>query len=179
MTRIRQLPCDIHRRPQRRFLGTRRQASPVVLALMIGACGSTNQTPPSSTSADSLAIVELRERFSAAINSSDIEGLVATVDSSLVAMPPDGGELLGPEGLRSGLGPSFEQFRWKATYPSVELEVAGDWAFERGTYQLALVPREGDGSPVRTEGNRLWIFRRQADGSWRISRIMFSQRVVP
>jgi ketosteroid isomerase-like protein len=151
----------------------------LLLVLAIGACASPNQTSPASTAADSLALVQLRERFSAAVNSADIEGLVATVDNSLVAMPPDGGELLGPEGLRSGLGPSFEQFRWDATYPSVELNVAGDWAFERGTYQLALVPREGDDPPIRTEGNRLWIFRRQADGSWRISHIMFSQRVVP
>lgn len=151
----------------------------VVAVLAIGACGPPNQTLSISNTADSLAIVQLRESFSAAINSGDIEGLVATVDSSVVAMPPDGGELLGPEGLRSGLGSSFEQFRWEATYPSVELNVAGDWAFERGTYQLALVPREGEGSPMRSEGNRLWIFRRQADGSWRISHIMFSRQVVP
>ncbi len=147
--------------------------------LVIGACGTPNQTSSESNAADSLAIVQLREAFSAAVNSGDIDGLVATVDNSVVAMPPDGGELRGPEGLRSGLGPSFERFRWEATYPSVELNVAGDWAFERGTYQLALVPRVGDGSPMRTEGNRLWIFRRQEDRSWRISHIMFSQRVVP
>ena len=151
----------------------------VVAALAVGACGSSNRTSSVSNTADSLAIVQLREQFSAAVNSGDIEGLVATVDSSLVVMPPDGDELLGPEGLRSFLGPSFEQFRWEATYPSVELNVAGDWAFNRGSYQLTLVPREGDGGPIRSEGKRLWILRRQADGSWRISHIMFSQRAVP
>ena len=140
----------------------------LVVTLAICACRPPNQSPSTSTAADSLAIVQLREQFSAAVNSGDIEGLVATVDSSLVVMPPDGDELLGPEGLRSFLGPSFEQFRWEATYPSVELNVAGDWAFNRGSYQLTLVPREGDGEPIRSEGKRLWILRRQADGSWKI-----------
>ena len=94
-------------------------------------------------------------------------------------MPQNCDELSGLEGLRSFLEPSFERFRWEATYPSVELEVAGNWALDRGSYQLTLVPREGDSARRRSEGKRLWILRRQADGSWRISHIMFSQRAVP
>ena len=151
----------------------------LVVTLAICACRSPNQSPSTSTAADSLAIERLRERFSTAINRGDIEGVIATVDSSLVVMPPNGDELSGLEGLRSFLEPSFERFRWEATYPSVELEVAGDWALDRGSYQLTLVPREGNGGQIHSEGKRLWILRRQADGSWRISHIMFSQRVIP
>jgi uncharacterized protein (TIGR02246 family) len=151
--------------------------TPVVVVLVICAC-TPNHKPSTSTAADSLAIVQLREGFSTAINRGDIEGVLSTVDSSLVAMPPNGDELSGLEGLRSFLEPSFEQFRWEATYPSAELQVAGDWAFDRGSYQLTLIPREGDGARRRTEGKRLWILRRKADGNWRISHIMFSQRVI-
>lgn len=44
--------------------------------------------------------------------------------------------------------------------------LAGDWAFERGTYQFTAMPNDG-GQLVADRGRYVVILQRQADGSWR------------
>ena len=54
---------------------------------------------------------------------------------------------------------------------SEEIEVAGSWAFDRGTYRWKGVPRAG-GDPVEDHGKYLVILQRQTDGSWKVFRDM-------
>jgi uncharacterized protein (TIGR02246 family) len=54
---------------------------------------------------------------------------------------------------------------------SEEIQVAGAWAFDRGTYQLRGVPLTGLDS-VDDHGKYLVILQRQPDGSWKVARDM-------
>lgn len=54
-----------------------------------------------------------------------------------------------------------------------EIEVSGDWAFERGAYRMKLTPI-GGGAPIEDEGKYLDIVRRQGDGTWKYARVSFS-----
>jgi ketosteroid isomerase-like protein len=58
-------------------------------------------------------------------------------------------------------------------YPE-EIVVAGDWAYSRGTYDSA---RTVEGKKMTVDGKFLTIFRRQADGSWKIFRDCFNSNV--
>jgi ketosteroid isomerase-like protein len=61
-------------------------------------------------------------------------------------------------------------FRAEFSLDIDEVELAGDdWAFERGTYTIALTPKAG-GTPIRDTGKYLTIYRRQADHSWLMAR---------
>lgn len=52
-----------------------------------------------------------------------------------------------------------------------EIQVAGDWAFDRGTLSLTLVPREG-GEATHIRQRFVEIWKRQADGQWKVCRLM-------
>ena len=59
-----------------------------------------------------------------------------------------------------------------------EVEVAGDWAFSRGTYTLTTTPKES-GQPVFIDGRYITIFTRQPDGSWKRHREIFNYEAFP
>jgi uncharacterized protein (TIGR02246 family) len=50
----------------------------------------------------------------------------------------------------------------------VELQVLGDWAFTRTRIDLTVTPPAGE--PVRRSGYTLTLFRKGADGHWRLAR---------
>lgn len=52
-----------------------------------------------------------------------------------------------------------------------ELIVAGDWAIARNAFELTRTPRAG-GEPIRSTGRNQLVFRRQADGSWKLARVI-------
>jgi uncharacterized protein (TIGR02246 family) len=49
-----------------------------------------------------------------------------------------------------------------------ELQVQGDWAFSRNRIDMTITPPEG--APVRRAGYTLTLYRKGADGRWRLSR---------
>ena len=61
------------------------------------------------------------------------------------------------------------RFAGRPAVSSGAIEVAGEWAFERGAYTNALTPTAG-GMPTDDEGKYLLISRRQPDASWIIAR---------
>jgi uncharacterized protein (TIGR02246 family) len=50
----------------------------------------------------------------------------------------------------------------------VELQVLGDWAFSRNRIDMTVSPPEGE--PVRRGGYTLTLYRKGADGRWRLAR---------
>ena len=51
---------------------------------------------------------------------------------------------------------------------SAEIEIAGSWTFDRGTYRFKGTPKAG-GASVEDHGKYLLILKRQSDGSWKVS----------
>ena len=54
-----------------------------------------------------------------------------------------------------------------------EVMIHGDWAYARDSYRNALHPHTGGEAQVEG-GKNLWLFRREADGSWKIFRNMWN-----
>jgi ketosteroid isomerase-like protein len=81
-------------------------------------------------------------------------------------MSPNTPAVVGKEAIRSRLQPYFNQFTLRLTASPEEFEVAGDWAFERGTYASTSTPKAG-GEPTEDKGKYLAIWKRQPDGSWK------------
>jgi ketosteroid isomerase-like protein len=53
------------------------------------------------------------------------------------------------------------------------LEVAGDVAIDQHRWVLDSMPKRG-GRPVHDEGKGIWIWRRQEDGGWKVSRAIWN-----
>jgi ketosteroid isomerase-like protein len=130
----------------------------VVLAVV--ACAPTAEEAaveePDTTDADIEAIHGLREAWVAADNDSDLDGVIAVFTDDVVLMVAEEPILIGKEAVRSWyfVGPEIEM-------SSDEVVVAGDWAFDRGTFITSNGP-----------GRYVGILQRQTDGSWKYARVM-------
>jgi uncharacterized protein (TIGR02246 family) len=115
------------------------------------------------------AIAELREAYIKAQNAGDTEGLVALFADDAVLMPAHDPAATGKDAIRSWMQSQHKQFTFELTVNQTELEVAGHWAFTRGTYTLKATPQPG-GSTIEDKGKYLNIVAHQPDGSWKLAR---------
>ena len=117
------------------------------------------------TEADVQAIHRTRAVRSTALASRDATAAAAIAVKDHVMMPPMAPILRGQDALREYFG----GFRLKSLeFTSLDLQGSGDLAYDRGAYVLTPV----EGAAVR--GKYLWIWRREADASWRVSTAMWS-----
>ncbi len=58
-------------------------------------------------------------------------------------------------------------------YASAEIRVLGDHAFDRGTFAFTATPKSG-GDTTHAQGKYFWLYSRDADGSWKLARMIVS-----
>jgi ketosteroid isomerase-like protein len=75
----------------------------------------------------------------------------------------------GRPAIRQGYADRFAMGTATTAIRSDELQLMGDWAFDRGTFTATMMP-SGGGDSVTVEGRYLVILRKQADGSWKLAR---------
>ncbi len=130
---------------------------------------------PASVSESELAqtIRSASQQWCDAVNSGDIEQVLRIVSDDVEFMPPGQAAVAGAAAhnfLRALLG----GFRLRVSpYTNEQIEVAGDWAFQRYSYELALTPRAGGESMVQ-RGDGIHIWRRDANGAWRVAKDVFT-----
>lgn len=109
-----------------------------------------------------------REIYIEALKAVDVNRLGSVVADDAVFMPPNDPTLYGSAEVRAWHEEYFQYFRFAAfTTPERDVTITGDWAIERLTYMLAIVPVSG-GNRIRDDGRFLTIWKRQPDGSWKI-----------
>lgn len=146
-------------------------------AAVLSACGTPQDDRP-SLDADLAAIAAFNQRYLQSINDGDIETLSNLTTEEHVMLAPNRVPIVGKEANDAANRRVFELFDIDETWTPVETVVAGDWAWQRGTYTVAATPRAG-GAARNTSGNFLRIYRRQEDGSWRMIRDMFNSDHPP
>lgn len=108
-----------------------------------------------------------------AVNAGDIDRILQIADQDLEMMPPGQSALVGSEAhefLRGFVG----QFKADLKpFTKEEVIVCGDWAFQRYSYDLILTPKTG-GDPITERGDGIHMFRRDAAGSWRLAKDIFT-----
>jgi ketosteroid isomerase-like protein len=142
------------------------------LALALSACGSGSGDV--SIDADLAAIEAFNRAYLAAINDEDIDALSRLTTEGHVMLPPGRPPVVGKADNDAANARAFAAFEIDETWTPVETKVAGDFAWQRGTYTVAATPRAG-GDTTRTGGSFLRIYARQPDGSWRMIRDMFNR----
>ncbi len=111
----------------------------------------------------------LRDAHVAAVNAGDAEGWAACFTDDGVQMPPHFGANAGKAAIRGWSTGFLSLFACRFSLSVAEVQVAGDWAFERGRYDITLTPRAG-GESMDDNGKYITIYQRQSDGSWKIAR---------
>jgi uncharacterized protein (TIGR02246 family) len=88
-----------------------------------------------------------------------------------VVMPPNGEAVRGRDAI----------IAWNENFPpyddlqftQVEVDGSGDMAYVYGTYSMAMTVSEGE-EPANDRGKYIEIWRRQADGSWKVALDIFN-----
>jgi uncharacterized protein (TIGR02246 family) len=111
------------------------------------------------------ALDQVREGHIAALNDGDVDAWVVAFTTDGVQMPPNAPANLGRESIRAWSQAFLAPFRVKFALDVDEMQVAGDWAFERGKYTITLTPKAG-GDPIQDIGKYITIYERQLSGAW-------------
>jgi len=115
---------------------------------------------------DEQAIREMVETWLRASCSGDTATVLSLMTKDVVFMVP-GREPFGREAFETAAGAQGAP-QIDGTNEIMEIQVFGDWAFTRNRIDLTITPSAGDAT--RRSGYTLTLFRKEADGRWRLAR---------
>ena len=142
---------------------------------LVAACKPAAAPPPAGLAdADRAAIQKAIEDAQARFNAQPPDfhaHSTAYYVPDAVFMPPNLPEIKG----------ATEIGNWMASYPAVantkftiaDMDGSGDWAYVHGTFEMD-VTAPGTTVAVHDKGKFLEIWKKQADGSWRVVRDIFN-----
>jgi len=115
---------------------------------------------------DEQAILALIETWMQATRAGDT-GTVLSLMTEDAVFTVAGREPFGREAFAAASN-AMAGMRIDGACEVVELRVLGDWAFSRNRIDMTVSPPEGE--PVRQGGYTLTLYRKGADGRWRLAR---------
>ena len=103
-----------------------------------------------------------------AVSARDVERVIGFYASDATLLPTAKPLIAGRDAIRAEWVELFAIPSFNNTTRLIQVEVAqgGEMAFTRGSYETLLTGQ--DGKPVTEVGKWVTIWRKQADGSWRI-----------
>jgi ketosteroid isomerase-like protein len=135
------------------------------LTLVLAACQPAAKDE-SATAADAIRAADAA--WSKVFSARDTSAAVAAVEPGGSILPPNGAIATGPEAIRK----LFEGFygmpamtiSWSPN--KVEAARSGELGFSSGTYEMSYTDPKG--KPATDHGKYVTIWRKQADGSWKV-----------
>ncbi len=141
---------------------------PVLLFLTGLLFGCTQEMAKPSAEEDVAAIKELINQYLAGGNAGSLDLFLAAWTEDAIRMESDFHAIVGKDAIREHFTPPFEMFDIQLrTYGEIQVEVDEDIAFAHANYILSLTAK-GTDSTTHFDGKFLDIYKRQADGSWKI-----------
>ena len=129
-------------------------------------------TQPAPESTD--PIVAAREVWLNAWKAADITKLESVFCDEVVFMPPNETSLYGKEEALEWYRDYFDHFRVTVVNGTErEVTYVGDLAIEQWTYMVAIDPIRGS-ERIRDDGRSLTIWKREADGKWKVSQTIWN-----
>jgi uncharacterized protein (TIGR02246 family) len=127
--------------------------------------------------ADKAAITSVLSAYEAALNASDTDAVRRLCADDVVLMRPFRPSVVGKAAVRqpSVAGPRVSKLNIKFTIAEI-VEMAPDWAFAR-TNSAGTITVTATGATSPEANQELFIFRKDADGAWKIARYSFSPTI--
>jgi ketosteroid isomerase-like protein len=141
----------------------------IAMAGVCGACSAPGSPQAAAVPGEDPAAHQVHEAYVAAINSNNLDMLLAVLTDDVVFLAPQEPVMVGKAAVRPWLEEYIKAYRTHWDKPVQEFVVNGDWAFERYSYKSTDTPVAG-GAVVEDTGWGLVIYRRGTDGKWRVAR---------
>ncbi len=155
--------------------------SSLVVGLGLAAgCAPAAEAPTYDAAVDRAAVEAMRAAEQAAAESENIQGFLDMMDvGGMAVMQPDGPVVMGEANIRDWLEGFMEAFSISfQSYQTDDVVVSGDLAVERFSGVWTLTPKAG-GDPVRETVKGVHVYRRQADGSWKMTHDVWNSSDPP
>jgi uncharacterized protein (TIGR02246 family) len=114
-------------------------------------------------------IRRMRRHWVHVVNAGDLERYAELLTQDAVWIPPGQPPVQGRKAIREWLEPIFREYRYDFALRGSRVQVAGDWAVERGVFDSSL-ERRADGDRHRHKGTYIVLWRQDESGEWRIER---------
>lgn len=136
---------------------------PALLVLLVfTGCASTMS---SSTNDAQTYIQSTTPRFISSFNSGDWNAVSGYYADDAVLLMPNADAMRGTAAIRAGFN-SMNGMNARLNLTSDRVVQSGDLAYETGTYTMSMTP--SGGNAMNDRGKYLTVWRRQADGTWKI-----------
>ncbi len=145
----------------------------VLTLIVTAACAGPERQQQVKAEADVQAVKSSLAEWAAAANAQDPERMLTLVTDDLEWLPPGQEPVVGADAHKA-LRDYFDQFVLHVSHDNQEIVVGGDLAYVRYAYELNLTPK-GGGEPVTLKGHGIRILRRQADGSWKQAKDVWTE----
>lgn len=136
-------------------------------------------TAPSQAESETVrqAIADTDARFAEAFNRGDMTALVARYAEDALLLPPDSPAERGRQAVESGFKELLDAGWKNLSISSVEVGSDGGLAYNVGKYSADVPTKEG--ASKRVTGKFVDIYRRHADGSWKMHVTIFNSDEPP
>jgi uncharacterized protein (TIGR02246 family) len=118
------------------------------------------------------------DRYTSTLMAGDAEGWLALWDENGIQLPPNEGMHVGKAEIRrtaaSGI-PNFPSGSFRMSIEPREVKVDGGLAIARGVYTWSISPKGAQ--KIDFDGKFLTVFKKQADGTWKIFRDCFNSNL--
>jgi uncharacterized protein (TIGR02246 family) len=139
--------------------------------LLVSACSQKVNDP-----ADAEAIRNLNAEYDKAASSQDLAWFSANFyTDDAVALPPNDPMVSGKEAIAADDKETYDQYSsTQLSGPVEEVLSSGNLAVARGAYAWSGMPKASGLSAVNEKGKWVGIFRRQGDGKWKCSQLIWN-----
>ena len=87
-------------------------------------------------------------------------------------MMPNEPILHGASNVKSAMGAVMQDKNFAFSFQTEKVEVSGDLAYTQGAYSMTMTDQKGN--PAPDKGKYLTVWKKQADGSWKVIEDMFN-----
>jgi uncharacterized protein (TIGR02246 family) len=125
-------------------------------------------------SGDEAAIRSVMASYNDALNGGETAAVMPLYTEDGVFMPPYSQSAVGKEAVKKAYDAVFDELKFNVKFKIAELVVmAPTWAYVR-TNSAGTTGHHSTGKTMAEANQELFIFRKGADGKWRIARYSFS-----
>jgi uncharacterized protein (TIGR02246 family) len=153
------------------------------LLMAAGAAAVLFSVPTPGVSAaeskDKAAIESTMSAYNAALNSGSTAAVLPLYTEDGIFMPPYSKSAIGREAVQKAYDDVFKELKFNVKFDVAELvQMAPGWAYVR-TNSAGTTAHASTGKTTSEANQELFIFKKSADGKWKIARYSFSPTNPP